>query len=315
MLELCGITKRYTAGHFSPRRWFPGAGTKESSMKTARIPGEGHATQKTGIPGEGHVTETTSISGEGHVTETGRIMGKAYTGSRPALDQVSFTLKPGIYGLLGPNGAGKSTLMNIITGNLTPTGGEVRWEGKEIRTLGAYYRSLLGYAPQQQGMYDHFSGIRFLSYMAALKGIPGKEQAEEIRRVLTFVNLWEERKRPVGTYSGGMKQRILIAQALLGDPKCIVLDEPTAGLDPKERVRVRERIQAVSGERIILVSTHVVSDIEPIATEVLLLKSGRLVDRGTVDGLCKKYGGVKGLEAVYMQIFSEEDGHDSSDSL
>ncbi|WP_251208094.1 ABC transporter ATP-binding protein [Acetatifactor aquisgranensis] len=232
-----------------------------------------------------------------------------------ALDQVSLALEPGVYGLLGPNGAGKSTLMNIISGNLRPTGGQVRWEGKEIRALGAAYRSLLGYAPQQQGMYEHFSGIRFLSYMAALKGIPGKEQPAELERVLRFVNLWDERKRPVSAYSGGMKQRVLIAQAVLGNPRCVILDEPTAGLDPRERVRIREQIRALSGDRIILVSTHVVSDIEPIAAEILLLKAGRLVDRGSVEALCGKYGGAKGLEEVYLQIFGEEERHVSSDGL
>lgn len=232
-----------------------------------------------------------------------------------ALDQVSLALEPGVYGLLGPNGAGKSTLMNIISGNLRPTGGQVRWEGKEIRALGAAYRSILGYAPQQQGMYEHFSGIRFLSYMAALKGIPGKEQPAELERVLRFVNLWDERKRPVSAYSGGMKQRVLIAQAVLGNPRCVILDEPTAGLDPRERVRIREQIRALSGDRIILVSTHVVSDIEPIAAEILLLKAGRLVDRGSVEALCGKYGGAKGLEEVYLQIFGEEERHVSSDGL
>ena len=232
-----------------------------------------------------------------------------------ALDQVSLALEPGVYGLLGPNGAGKSTLMNIISGNLRPTGGQVRWEGKEIRALGASYRSILGYAPQQQGMYEHFSGMRFLSYMAALKGIPGKEQPAELERVLRFVNLWDERKRPVSAYSGGMKQRVLIAQAVLGNPRCVILDEPTAGLDPRERVRIREQIRALSGDRIILVSTHVVSDIEPIAAEILLLKAGRLVDRGSVEALCGKYGGAKGLEEVYLQIFGEEERHVSSDGL
>ena len=229
--------------------------------------------------------------------------------------RISLALEPGVYGLLGPNGAGKSTLMNIISGNLRPTGGQVRWEGKEIRALGAAYRSILGYAPQQQGMYEHFSGMRFLSYMAALKGIPGKEQPAELERVLRFVNLWDERKRPVSAYSGGMKQRVLIAQAVLGNPRCVILDEPTAGLDPRERVRIREQIRALSGDRIILVSTHVVSDIEPIAAEILLLKAGRLVDRGSVEALCGKYGGAKGLEEVYLQIFGEEERHVSSDGL
>ena len=226
-------------------------------------------------------------------------------GTKTALRDVSLTLRPGIYGLLGPNGAGKSTLMNIITGNLKPSGGSVRWDGAEIGAMGVAYRSLLGYAPQQQGLYDNFTGIRFLSYMAALKGIPRREQEEEIRRVLDFVNLSEAARRPVGTYSGGMKQRILVAQAVLGDPRLIVLDEPTAGLDPRERVRIRENIRAMAGERIILVSTHVVSDIQSAADEIILLKKGITVDHGTVRRLCEKYGGAEDLEQVYLQVFGE----------
>ncbi len=228
-------------------------------------------------------------------------------GDKLALDQVSLKLDAGIYGLLGPNGAGKSTLMNIITGNCRPTAGQVNWEGKDIRALGADYRSLLGYAPQQQGLYDSFTGRRFLSYMAALKGIPGRRQRAELERVLDYVNLREAAGRAIGTYSGGMKQRILIAQAMLGNPRLIVLDEPTAGLDPKERVRIRERIAALSGDRVILVSTHVVSDIEPIAKEVILIKEGHILDRGSVEGLCGKYGMSAGLEEVYMRLFGEEE--------
>ena len=202
-----------------------------------------------------------------------------------ALDDVSLELAPGIYGLLGPNGAGKSTLMNIVTGNLKPDGGQVLWDGKEIKSLGAQYRSIIGYAPQQQGLYDAFTGKRFLAYMATLKGISKKEMSEEIARVLSYVNMTEAANRPIGTYSGGMKQRILIAQAILGDPKLIVLDEPTAGLDPKERVRIRERIAALAGDKVILVSTHVVSDIEPIAKEIILIKSGKIIDQDTVEHL------------------------------
>lgn len=225
---------------------------------------------------------------------------------KTALTQVTVTLKPGIYGLLGPNGAGKSTLMNIITGNIRPTAGHVLWEGKEIGELGADFRSLIGYAPQQQGLYDAFSGRRFLSYMGALKGISRKEMSSEIDRVLAYVNMGEAADRTVGTYSGGMKQRILVAQAILGNPKLIVLDEPTAGLDPKERVRVRELIRTLSGDRIILVSTHVVSDIAPIAKEIILLKEGNIVDQGTVEELCARYEGSGDLEEVYMRIFGEE---------
>lgn len=228
-------------------------------------------------------------------------------GDKRALNDVSLTLTEGIYGLLGPNGAGKSTLMNLITGNLRPTAGEVLWNGRDIRTLGADYRSLLGYAPQQQGLYDTFTGKRFLCYMATLKGISRAEMPEEINRVLSYVNLTKDAGRPIGTYSGGMKQRILIAQAILGDPKLVVLDEPTAGLDPKERVRIREKIRELAGDRIILVSTHVVSDIQSIAKEIILLKAGDLIDCGTLPALCQRYGGASDLEQVYMRLFGEDE--------
>lgn len=233
---------------------------------------------------------------------------------KPALNCVSLSLDHGIYGLLGPNGAGKSTLMNIITGNLKPDGGTVKWNGESLQSLGAAYRSLLGYAPQQQGMYDAFSGRHFLSYMATLKGIAKKDMGTEIERVLAYVNMAEAADRPIGTYSGGMKQRILIAQAVLGKPELVVLDEPTAGLDPKERVRIRERISALAGEKIILVSTHVVSDIESIAKEIILIKAGTIIDHAAVGELCQKYQ-VSRLEDVYMELFGGEEDHVPVDSL
>lgn len=222
-----------------------------------------------------------------------------------ALEHISLELDNGIYGLLGPNGAGKSTLMNIITGNIKPSDGQVLWDRHDIKILGSKYRSIIGYAPQQQGLYDTFTGKRFLSYMATLKGIPKKDMSQEIDRVLEYVNMTEDADRAIGTYSGGMKQRILIAQAVLGNPKLIVLDEPTVGLDPKERVRIRERISELAGDKVILVSTHVVSDIEPIAGEVILIKSGSIIDKDTVGNLCSKYGNVNGLEELYMTIFEE----------
>ena len=222
-----------------------------------------------------------------------------------ALKDVSLKLDNGIYGLLGPNGAGKSTLMNIITGNLEPTEGNIKWEGKEVKELGSNYRSLLGYAPQQQGMYETFSGRRFLSYMATLKGIPKSSMEDEINRVLLYVNMVEKSNQKIGTYSGGMKQRILIAQAIIGNPKLVILDEPTAGLDPKERVRIRERIAELSKDKIILVSTHVVSDIESIVKKIILIKTGKIIDYANVNGLCDKYNATN-LEDVYMKIFGEE---------
>lgn len=234
---------------------------------------------------------------------------------KTALREVSLELDYGIYGLLGPNGAGKSTLMNIITGNIKPTVGSVLWDNTDICALGEHFRSLIGYAPQQQGLYNSFSGRRFLSYMAALKGIPKKEVRAEIERVLSYVNMQESADKSIGSYSGGMKQRILIAQAILGDPKLIILDEPTAGLDPKERVRIRERIKTLAGDKIILVSTHVVSDIEPIADEILLISSGTILDRDTVENLCQRYGESRNMEEVYMYIFGEEENHDASDTV
>ncbi len=222
-----------------------------------------------------------------------------------ALNDVSLKLDNGIYGLLGPNGAGKSTLMNIITGNLEPTEGTIKWDGKEVKELGSNYRSLLGYAPQRQGMYETFSGRRFLSYMATLKGISKSSMEDEINRVLLYVNMVEKSNQKIGTYSGGMKQRILIAQAIIGNPKLVILDEPTAGLDPKERVRIRERIAELSKDKIILVSTHVVSDIESIAKKIILIKTGEIIDYANVKSLCDKYN-VTNLEDVYMKIFGEE---------
>ncbi|MDE7352007.1 MAG: ATP-binding cassette domain-containing protein [Acetatifactor sp.] len=227
---------------------------------------------------------------------------------KTALNHVSLTLHTGIYGLLGPNGAGKSTMMNIITGNLRPDDGHVTWKDQDIRTLGPDYRAVLGYAPQQQGLYDSFTGRRFLSYMAALKGISKKEMPGELARVLACVNMEEAADWAIGAYSGGMKQRLLIAQAIMGSPKLIVLDEPTAGLDPKERVRIRENIRSLAGDKLILVSTHVVSDIEPIADEIIMIRSGSIIDQGTVAALMAKYEGCNGLEDIYMRVYEEGGG-------
>lgn len=224
-----------------------------------------------------------------------------------ALEEVSLELENGIYGLLGPNGAGKSTLMNIITGNIKPSMGEVLWNHEDTEKLGKQYRSIIGYAPQQQGLYDTFSGRRFLAYMGTLKGISKAELPGEIERVLSYVNMQNAADRKIGTYSGGMKQRILIAQAIMGNPKLIILDEPTAGLDPKERVRIRERIAELGRDKIILVSTHVVSDVETIADKIILLKSGNILDCDTIENLCKKYNGAANLEEVYMHVFGEEE--------
>ena len=198
-------------------------------------------------------------------------------GKKEALKGVSFTLTPGVYGLLGPNGAGKSTLMNILTGNLTATGGEVLLDGQTMQSLGAGYREKIGYMPQQQALYPSFTAVRFLSYMAALRGMTTAQARAQIPRVLDQVGLSDVAGHKIKSFSGGMKQRLLIAQAILGNPAVLILDEPTAGLDPKQRIAIRNLIAEVALDKIVLIATHVVSDVEFISKEILLLKEGELL--------------------------------------
>lgn len=211
-----------------------------------------------------------------------------YYGNNCALDNLSLSISNGIYGVLGANGAGKSTLMNLITDNVKRTSGEILYDGTDILKLGNRFRKYLGYMSQQQGFYDQISARAFLLYIASLKGLKKNEAKEQTDRLLEFVNLSDVAHKKVGSFSGGMKQRVLLAQALLGNPKVILLDEPTAGLDPKERIRIRNFISEIAEDKIILFSTHVVSDIEFIAREIILLKNGKLVSHDTCTNLTKE---------------------------
>ncbi len=216
-------------------------------------------------------------------------LSKTY-GTVQALKGVNYTFKPGVYGILGANGAGKSTMINLITDNVSrdrgSEGGKVLYGGEDILKLGKKFRALVGYMPQQQGFYDDFSPKAFLKYMAEIKGVKGKNEKgqtvnQQIDELLEIVNLTHVAYKKIGGFSGGMKQRVLLAQALLGNPKILILDEPTAGLDPKERISIRNYIAELSKDKIILFATHVVSDIECIADQVLLLKKGEIIASGT----------------------------------
>ncbi len=223
-------------------------------------------------------------------------------GHKIAVDCVNASLKPGVYGLLGANGAGKTTLMRMLCAILEPTSGEVLLDGKEVTAMGAEYRNLLGYLPQDFGYYPNYTAQEFLLYFAALKGIPHKSARTRVRELLGLIGLGDVAGKKIKTYSGGMKQRVGIAQALLNQPRILVLDEPTAGLDPKERIRFRNLIADYAGDRIVILSTHIVSDIEAIADEVLLMKKGKLLSKGTVEELTRK---VKGK--VWELVVSPEE--------
>lgn len=226
---------------------------------------------------------------------------KSY-GKKQVLFDVSYRFSDGVYGLLGPNGAGKSTLLQIMTDNLACDSGDIVYEGKSILRNSKHYRKNLGYVPQLQGMYEMFSAYQFLAYLAAVKGIKKADAAREVERVLKVVGLYEESARKLSTYSGGMKQRILIAQALLGDPKVMIMDEPTAGLDPKERIRIRNFISRISEMKTVIIATHVVSDVDTIAKEVLLLGEGRIKSAGSINELCRTLEGK-----VYETIIDSEE--------
>lgn len=233
---------------------------------------------------------------------------KHYGKNKHALSDFSFEFTNGIYGLLGPNGAGKSTLMNVITDNLLPDkdGGKILWNGTETRILKDKFRSRLGYMPQQQNLYENMTAHTFLNYIAALKCLDKRTAAKEILELVERVELSEVLDKKMGGFSGGMKQRVLIASALLGNPDLIILDEPTAGLDPKQRVIIRNMVSDLGKDKIIIISTHIVSDIETIAKEILFIKDGKLIDSGSIAELAEKVKtGEHTLENLYMQYYGE----------
>lgn len=223
-------------------------------------------------------------------------------GENQALRGFSYEFIPGVYGLLGPNGAGKTTLMNIMTENLKPTSGRILYDGKDIHELGREYRRHIGYVPQQQQIFSGFTLRRFLLYISGLKGIDRKTADMQISEIVGKVNLENVMDKKLSAFSGGMKQRALLAQALLGDPSVIILDEPTAGLDPNERIRFRNIVSKIAFDRIVIIATHVVPDIQFIANKVIILDKGQLIAEGTPWELCDSIRGK-----VFEILSDEED--------
>lgn len=226
---------------------------------------------------------------------------------KTAVQNTDICMENGIYGLLGENGAGKTTLMRIICGILQPTKGQVLCDGMDIRQMGGAYRNLLGYLPQDFGYYEDFTAYRFLHYMAALKALPEEHAREKIGELLEMVELSSVKNKKLKTFSGGMLRRVGIAQALLNDPEILILDEPTSGLDPKERVRFRNIISSLGKNKIVILSTHIVSDVEYIADQILIMKNGKIIRMGTEEELAKEAAGcvwsclVPGKDVAHFQ--------------
>jgi len=216
---------------------------------------------------------------------------KCYRGGVWGLRDFSLRLEPGVLALVGPNGAGKSTLMRILATITRPTEGSVTWNGTGIVDSPNAVRRILGYLPQDFGIYPNLNALEFLEYMAALKGLDGRAARRRIQELLRVVNLFDVRKRPLGGFSGGMKQRLGIAQALLNDPELLIVDEPTAGLDPQERVRFRNLLSELAGERIVILATHIVSDAEATATRVAIISHGALLKHAEPEGLLQAVEG------------------------
>ncbi len=216
---------------------------------------------------------------------------KRYGAGTWALRNFTLQLGPGVLGLLGPNGAGKTTLMSILATITRASEGRVVWNGADLATTPDALRSTLGYLPQDFGVYPNLNAVEFLQYLAAVKGLDAATSNRRIDELLNLVNLTDVRKRPLGGYSGGMKQRVGIAQALLNDPQLLIVDEPTAGLDPEERVRFRNLLSELSGERIVILSTHIVSDVEATATDIALISQGSLIEHASPEVLLQKVEG------------------------
>lgn len=214
-----------------------------------------------------------------------------------AVDRISFSLQKGVTGLLGANGAGKTTLMRMICGILTPTGGDISYDGIDVSD--EKFRNILGYLPQDFGYYPEFTGADFLMYFSALKGLSKKDARARTEELLETVGLNDVAKKKIKTYSGGMKQRLGIAQALINRPEVLILDEPTAGLDPKERVKFRNVIEEIGKDNIVLLSTHIVSDIEHIADRIIMMKSGQIIWNGKISDV------QTDLEDFYLQEYGE----------
>lgn len=227
---------------------------------------------------------------------------KRYKGKLWGLRNFNLEIGPGVLGLLGPNGAGKTTLMNILATVTKPTEGRVTWNGEDITRSPNTLRSVLGYLPQDFGIYPNLNAIEFLQYLAAIKGVSGKAAQRRIDELLQLVNLTDVCKRPLGGYSGGMKQRVGIAQALLNDPQLLIIDEPTTGLDPEGRVRFRNLLSDLSGQRIVILSTHIVSDVEATATEIALINKGHLLQHVEPEQLLKSVEGK-----VWVSIISSHE--------
>ncbi|HTU81016.1 MAG TPA: ATP-binding cassette domain-containing protein [Candidatus Acidoferrales bacterium] len=218
-----------------------------------------------------------------------------------AVDDFTLTLGPGILGLLGPNGAGKSTLMRMLATATRPTAGSIRYDGADVVRSPDPLRRTLGYLPQDFGIYPHLNAVEFLEYLAALKGLDRRAARRRIDQLLETVNLTHAKRRALGGFSGGMRQRVGIAQALLNDPKMLIVDEPTTGLDPEERVRFRNLLRDLSGERIVILSTHICSDVETTATDVVIVGGGRLLRRGSPASLI---AGEGSLESAYLRTIA-----------